>query len=149
MSVVTCSISDWDTHRYNFTTLRQLLPPLDQVLSALVLDLESRGLLDDVAVVMGGEFGRHPRIGDVTPDGRIHWPEAGCLWMAGGGIRTGQVLGETDSRAERAIGSPIRVSNVLATLYRILDIDPATTFKDHNGRPQYVLEDRTLVAGLL
>src|SRR5262249_39658048 len=66
VSVVTCSLPDWDTHRYNFTTLRQLLPPLDQALTALVLDLEERGLLGDVAVVMGGEFGRRPRIGDVT-----------------------------------------------------------------------------------
>jgi hypothetical protein len=149
VSVVTCSFPDWDTHRYNFTTLRQLLPPLDQALTALVLDLEARGLLNDVAVVMGGEFGRRPRIGDVTPDGRTHWPEAGFVWMAGGGIQTGQIIGATDARGERAVGRPIQVSNVLATLYRILGIDPSTTFTDYNGRPQYVLEDRDPVNGLL
>jgi hypothetical protein len=149
VSVVTCSLPDWDTHRYNFTTLRQLLPPLDQALTALVLDLEERGLLDDVAVVMGGEFGRRPRIGDVTPDGRTHWPEAGFFWLAGGGLRTGQVIGATDARGERATGRPIRVPNVLATLYRILGIDPAATFTDYNGRPQYVLEDREPVNELL
>ncbi len=149
VSVVTVCINDWDTHRYNFTTLRQLLPALDQALTALVLDLEARGLLDDVAVVMGGEFGRRPRIGDVTPDGRTHWPEAGFLWLAGGGFKTGQVIGATDARGERAVGRPIRVPNVLATLYRVLGIDPGMTFTDYNGRPQYVLEDRDPVNGLL
>jgi Protein of unknown function (DUF1501) len=149
VSVVTVAFYDWDTHRYNFTTLRQLLPPLEQALSALVLDLEERGLLPDVAVLMGGEFGRTPRIGDVTPDGRSHWPEAGFLWVAGGGLKTGQVIGATDARGERVVGHPIRMQNVLATLYRVLGIDPATTFPDYNGRPQYVLEDRRPVTALL
>jgi hypothetical protein len=148
VSVVTCMIPDWDTHRYNFTTLRQLLAPLDQALSALILDLEARGLLDDVAVVMGGEFGRRPRLGDVTPDGRTHWPMAGFLWLAGGGIKTGQVIGATDARGEQPTGVPIRVSNVLATLYQVLGINPAATFIDYNGRPQYLLEDREPVRGL-
>jgi hypothetical protein len=149
VSVVTCSLPDWDTHRYNFTTLRQLLPPLDQALSALVLDLEARGLLGDVAVVMGGEFGRRPRIGDITPDGRTHWPTAGFMWLAGGGLKTGQVIGATDARGEQPVGRPIRVSNVLATLYRVLGIDAAATFTDYNGRPQYVLHDREPVRELL
>lgn len=149
VSVVTCSFPDWDTHRYNFTTLRQLLPPLDQALSALILDLEARGLLNDVAVVMGGEFGRKPRIGDVTPDGRTHWAEAGFLWLAGGGMKTGQTIGATDSRGERAVGRPIQVPNALATLYSVLGIDPAVTFTDFNGRPQYTLDEREPVSGLL
>src|SRR5213078_3426083 len=125
VSVVTVAFHDWDTHRYNFRTLRQLLPPLDQALTALVTDLEERGLLQDVAVLMGGEFGRTPRIGDVTPDGRSHWPEAGFLWVAGGGLKTGQVIGATDGRGERVVGNPIRMQNVLATLYSVLGIDPA------------------------
>jgi hypothetical protein len=102
-----------------------------------------------VAVLMGGEFGRTPRIGDITPDGRSHWPEAGFLWVAGGGLRTGQVIGATDARGERFVGNPIRMQNVLATLYHVLEIDPATTFPDYNGRPQYLLEDREPVGGLL
>src|SRR5207244_6745740 len=96
VSVVTFSFNGWDTHRHNFTTLRQLLPPLDQALTALITDLDARGMLQDVAVLMGGEFGRTPRIGDVTPDGRSHWPEAGFLWISGGGLRTGQIIGGTD-----------------------------------------------------
>jgi hypothetical protein len=149
VSVVTVAFHDWDTHRYNFTTLRQLLPPLDQALVALVTDLDERGLLQDVAVLMGGEFGRTPRIGDITPDGRSHWPEAGFLWVAGGGLQTGQVVGATDARGEHVAGNPIRMQNVLATLYRVLGIDPGTTFSDYNGRPQYVLEDRHPVTELL
>jgi uncharacterized protein (DUF1501 family) len=135
VAVVTVAFHDWNTHRYNFTTLRQLLPPLDQALSALATDLADRGLLSDVAVLMGGEFGRTPRIGDLTPDGRGHWPDAGFLWVAGGGLRTGQVVGATDARDERIVGNPIRMRNVLATLYHVLGIDPTTTFPDYTGRP--------------
>jgi hypothetical protein len=149
VSVVTYTFYNWDTHRYNFATLRELVPPLDQALHALITELNDRGLLDDVAVLMGGEFGRRPRIGDVTPDGRTHWPEAGFLWIAGGGLQTGQVIGATDNRGEQAIGNPIRMQNVLATLYRVLGIDPAATFPDYNGRPQYVLENRQQVMELL
>jgi hypothetical protein len=149
VAVVTVAFHDWDTHRYNFTTLRQLLPPLDQALAALITDLDQRGLLADVAVLMGGEFGRAPRIGDVTPDGRSHWPEAGFLWVAGGGLKAGQVIGATDARGESVVGHPIRMQNVLATLYRVLGIDPTTTFPDYNGRPQYLLDDPQPVAELL
>lgn len=149
VSVVTYCIHNWDTHRYNFETLRAVLPHLDQALTALIQDLDERGLLETTAVLMGGEFGRTPRIGDVQPDGRSHWPEAGFLWMAGGGLQTGQVIGETDGRGESVIGEPIRMQHVLAALYRVLGIDPAMTFRDFNGRPQYVLEDRRPVPGLV
>jgi uncharacterized protein (DUF1501 family) len=147
--VVTVAFHDWDAHRYNFTTLRQLLPPLDQALSALISDLEQRGLLDDVVVLMGGEFGRAPRIGDLTPDGRSHWPDAGFLWVAGGGLSAGQIIGATDKHGERALGRPIQMQNVLATLYPLLGIDPSITFTDFSGRPQYLLDDHEPVTGLL
>jgi hypothetical protein len=149
VSVVTQCFSGWDTHRENFSSLRGMLPPLDQALHALITDLDERGMLSDVAVLVGGEFGRTPRIGDQTPDGRGHWPEAGFLWMAGGGLKTGQIIGETDSRGEKVIGSPIQIQNVLATLYHVLGIEPATTLRDYRGRPQYVLDHREPVAGLI
>ncbi len=138
----------WDTHRANFSTLRKMLPPLDQALAALVVDLEQRGLLDDVAVLMGGEFGRTPRIGDQSPDGRGHWP-VGFLWVAGGGLKTGQIIGATDARGEQVVGNPIRMQNVLTTMYHVLGIDPATTFTDQNGRPLPILDDREPVRALL
>jgi len=148
VSIVTACTYGWDTHRTNFKTLRGMLPSLDVALHALITDLNDRGLLDDVVVLMGGEFGRTPRIGDITPDGRSHWPEAGFLWVAGGGLNAGQIIGETDGRGERVIGNPIRMQSVLTTLYNTLGIDPATTFPDHNGRPQYVIEHREGVPGL-
>lgn len=149
VSVVTVGVHNWDTHQHNFTSLRAMLPVLDQALHAFVTDLADRGLLDDVAIVMGGEFGRTPRIGDQTPDGRGHWPEAGFLWVAGGGLKTGQVVGATDSRGEQVIGNPIGMKSVLATVYRILEIDPAITIPDYNGRPQFVLDEREPVNALL
>ena len=151
VSVVTgCfTTGGWDTHRDNFKTLRQFLPPLDQALHALITDLESRGMLDDTLILMGGEFGRTPRIGDITPDGRSHWPDAGFLWVAGGGVRTGQVIGATDARGETVVGKPIQTQNLLASIYPLLGIDPGLTLRDHNGRPQYLLEDREPIAGLV
>ena len=148
VAVVTVCTYGWDTHRTNFQTLRELVPALDHAVHALITDLDDRGMLDDVVVMLGGEFGRTPRIGDITPDGRSHWPEAGFLWLAGGGLQTGQIIGQTDERGERVIGNPIRMQNVMSTLYRTLGIDPAMTFPDLNGRPQYVLEHREPVPGL-
>lgn len=149
VSVVTVGVHNWDTHMQNFSSLRQMLPVLDQALHALVTDLSNSGMLDDVAIVMGGEFGRTPRIGDQTPDGRGHWPDAGFLWIGGGGLKTGQVIGATDSRGEAIIGSPISMKSVIATLYRLLGVDPAATIPDHNGRPQFVLDEREPVNALL
>ena len=149
VSVVTVGIHNWDTHATNFKTLREQLPVLDKALFALISDLADRGMLDDVVIVMGGEFGRTPRIGDQTPDGRGHWPEAGFLWMAGGGLKTGQVIGATDDRGESIVGSPIGMKAVLATVYKKLGIDPAITLPDHNGRPQYILDEREPIDALL
>ncbi|HLJ12181.1 MAG TPA: DUF1501 domain-containing protein [Planctomycetaceae bacterium] len=149
VSVVTVCVHSWDTHSHNFKTLRELLPALDRALHSFTTDLADRGLLDDVVVVMGGEFGRTPRIGDQTPDGRSHWPEAGILWVAGGGVKTGQTLGATDARGERVIGNPIGMKSVLATVYRLLGIDPAITIPDYNGRPQMILDEHAPLRGLL
>lgn len=149
VSVVTVGVHGWDTHASNFSSLRNMLPAVDQALSALITDLCDRGLFDDTVIVMGGEFGRTPRIGDQTPDGRGHWPEAGFLWIGGGGLRTGQILGATDARGEAVIGKPIGMKSVLATVYRALGIDPSLTIPDHNGRPQAILDEPEPLAGLL
>lgn len=140
----------WDTHAFNFKLLRPKLAIYDQAVAALITDLHVRGLLDDVAVVIWGEFGRQPRIGDVTPDGRGHWGAAGFAFLAGGGLRTGQTVGETDRRGERARFRPYRPQHVLATLYHVLGINPAaTTLTDHSGRPQFLLDDPTAIAELV
>ena len=137
--VVSLSFSDFDTHSKNFPRMKQMLPLVDQGLSALVLDLEERGMLDDVAIVAWGEFGRTPRIN--SNGGRDHWPRVGPAILAGGGLRTGQVLGATDRTASHVISRPITYKDVFATLYHTLGIDPhRTTIRDPRGRPQYLLD---------
>jgi hypothetical protein len=144
--VVTLKVGDWDTHEKNFIDMRQQLPQLDRGFQALVSDLYDRGLERDVAVVLWGEFGRAPRIS--RGDGRDHWPEAGAAVLAGGGWRVGQVIGETDAQGGRSKGKPYTPSNVLASVYRHLGIDPAATIPDRNNRPMQVLDDREVVREL-
>jgi uncharacterized protein (DUF1501 family) len=141
----------WDHHDHIFECLRVVLPQLDRALAALIDDLHERGLADDVAVVVWGEMGRTPRIGTQrgTVGGRDHWPQSGFALIAGGGLRSGQVVGATDARGENPCGGMNTPQNVLATLYHVLGIDPATTLPDHQGRPVYLLDDRRPVTELL
>jgi len=138
----------WDTHAGNFGLLRNKLPIYDRAVSALIRDLHDRGLSERVAVVIWSEFGRQPKIGDVTRDGRGHWPSAACALVAGGGLKMGAIIGETDAKAERARYMPIGTQDVLATIYRMLGIDLRETITDHNGRPQYLVDKGTPLAGL-
>jgi uncharacterized protein (DUF1501 family) len=147
--VVTVKIGDWDTHEHNFRDMREQCPQLDQGFHALITDLYERGLQNDVAVVMWGEFGRSPRIDQKRMAGRDHWPEAGAAVVAGGGFQVGQVIGETDAHAGRSNVRPYTPSNILANLYRHLGIDPAITIPDFNNRPMHLLDDRELVRELL
>jgi hypothetical protein len=153
VSVVTLDMGGWDTHSDNFKSLRQkLLPELDHAVHALVTDLHERGLDKDVAVVIWGEMGRTPKINGGSRGlgpGRDHWPNAGSALLAGGGLRMGQVLGETDARGGRAKGVPYTPQNVLTMLYHVLGIDPATTLDDNNGRPVHLLDQRDKIAELL
>ena len=137
--VVTLNFGRWDFHSNNFPGLKDThLPQFDQGLSALIEDLHVRGLADDVAVVAWGEFGRTPRInGD---GGRDHWPQVGGGLIAGGGFRTGQVIGATDRLGGVAIDRPLHFGEVLASLYRHLGIDPGhANMRDLAGRPQYAV----------
>jgi hypothetical protein len=137
--VVTISFGRWDTHKYNFSTNRLRIPKLDMALSALIEDLHSRGLDQDVSVVVWGEFGRTPRINKFA--GRDHWPPVNFALLAGGGMRTGQVIGSTDAFAAYPKDRPVSFQNVFATLYHNLGIDPMTALPDRSGRPMYLLDD--------
>jgi hypothetical protein len=146
----------WDTHTNNFPSMRKLLPDYDRAIYTLLTDLYERGLDQQVAVVIWGEFGRSPRVGDESrtlgskyETGRGHWWDAGFAIMAGGGLRMGQVVGETDAKAERAKGKPYTPQNVLATIYHVLGIDPARTFLDYQGRPIHLLDDRQKIRELI
>jgi hypothetical protein len=146
VSVVTLKVGDWDTHEKNFIDMRQQLPLLDVGFHTLITDLAERNMLADVAVVLWGEFGRAPRVS--RGDGRDHWPEAGAAVVAGGGFRTGQIIGETDRHGGQSVVPPYTPANLFASLYRHLGIDPATTIPDFANRPMHVLDDRQLVREL-
>jgi len=138
----------WDSHGANFRRMRDLLPPLSQGLAALIEDLDAHDRLDDTIIMMSGEFGRTPRIN--PGGGRDHWPAAASIFLAGGGMRHGQVIGSTDSRAELPKDRPVHLQHVFHTLYHQLGID-ANSVKliDPNGRPQYLAENRELIRELL
>jgi Protein of unknown function (DUF1501) len=139
---------NWDWHKDLFQEARGALPLLDLWLSALIEDLDERGLLDDVAVVVWGEFGRTPKIN--ANAGRDHWPAVASALVAGGGLRAGQVLGATSRWGEQVQNRPIHFRDVFATLYDRLGIDVATTqFTDLAGRPQYLVGDHRPLPELL
>jgi hypothetical protein len=150
--VVTLSVGSWDHHsnpnQHIFQSYRHVLPVMDQSITALVTDLEERGLSDDVLVVVLGEFGRTPKVSYPGP-GREHWADAGCVLMAGGGLKMGQVIGETDTRAEKSKSGHISFQNIVATLYHVLGVNPRATLPDFNGRPQYLLDDPQPVRELI
>jgi uncharacterized protein (DUF1501 family) len=135
---VTISFGRWDTHGDNFNSNRKRIPKLDNALSALVEDLHVRGLDKDVSVVVWGEFGRTPKINPQA--GRDHWPPVSFALLAGGGMRTGQVIGETNRLGEVPKNRPVHFQSVFATLYQNLGIDPSTTLPDRNGRPMPLLD---------
>jgi hypothetical protein len=145
---VTLSYGRWDSHGDNFGMVRDHGSKLDQCLSALVQDLEERGMLNDVTVVVWGEFGRTPQINKDA--GRDHWPAVSCALLAGGGMKTGQVIGSTDRMGAYADDRPVHVQEVVATVYHNLGIDPeATQLVDQTGRPQYLLEHRQPIRELV
>src|SRR5262249_36490083 len=137
--VVTISFGRWDTHYDNFGSNRRRIPKLDTALSALVSDLHHRGLDKDVSVVVWGEFGRTPQINRRA--GRDHWPPVNFALLAGGGMRTGQVIGTTDRHAAYPKDHPVTFQQVFATLYHNLGIDPSTLVRDRGGRPVALLDE--------
>jgi hypothetical protein len=129
----------WDWHNQNFTNAQEKLPVFETALTALVDDLNERGLLEDVTVLAWGEFGRTPRINNNA--GRDHWPRVSCALLAGGGMKTGQVIGSTDRDGGEARDRPVHFQEVVATLYHNLGINVnLATVDDLSGRPQYLVE---------
>lgn len=145
---VTLSYGSWDTHSGNFKTLKTQLPNLDRGLANLIQDLHDRGMEDDVVTVMWGEFGRTPKI-NTTDAGRDHWSPVMSAFVAGGGLKMGQVIGSSSDRGERPKDRPLRVPQVLCTLYQAMGIDPALTFPNGAGRPMYILDDRDPINELI
>ncbi len=135
---VTLSFGGWDTHSKNFETLKRQLPQLDQGVTALVQDLHDRGLDKDVSVVVWGEFGRTPRVN--MGAGRDHWSRVMGALLAGGGMRTGQVIGATDRLGGEPGNRPVHLAEVFATLYHNVGLDVnRVSVQDLSGRPQHLV----------
>jgi uncharacterized protein (DUF1501 family) len=138
--VVSLNFSRWDHHGQNFQAVRQDAPLLDRATTALIEDLYLRGLDKDVTVVVWGEFGRTPKINPSA--GRDHWPQVSTALLAGGGMRTGQVIGATNRLGEYATERPVAFQEIWATIYRNLGLDlRAVREFDLRGRPQYLVDE--------
>jgi hypothetical protein len=136
----------WDTHSKNFEALKgELLPMLDQGMTALLEDLDSRGLLAETVVACFGEFGRTPRINAAA--GRDHWGSCSTTFLAGGGIRGGQAYGASDRQAAYPVANPADPADVQATIYHALGLDPhGTLMYDGLARPHAISEGRVIEA---
>ena len=146
------TVDAWDTHAANFGPLKNLhCPILDRTLSALLEDMSERGLLKDTFVVVVGEFGRSPRLGVSTsgntnaPDGRDHWPYCYTALVAGGGIRAGEVYGKSDETGSSPKENPVHPTDLLATIYYALGIDPSQMVLNDFNQPRELVKGTPLV----
>jgi hypothetical protein len=138
----------WDTHERNYPILKDNhLPNLDQTYSALMEDLDQRGLLDETLVVTMGEMGRTPKINPAG--GRDHWTFCYSVVLAGAGIRGGTVYGTSDAHAAYIKDHPVHIRDVCATIYQCLGIDPELAVHDHGGRPILVAHGGRAILDIL
>jgi hypothetical protein len=150
---------NWDSHAVNchlFDDARIRMPIYDQAVTALVEDLHNRGLQEKVLLIVTGEFGRTPRISQSTgtqtgvmQPGRDHWPRAMSMLVSGGGMQTGQVIGQTNAKGEEPKERPLTPNDLWATVYRHLGIDYTHSYLDHAGRPMPILPFGEPIAELL
>lgn len=138
-------IRGWDTHEDNFASMkRDHCPKTDQTLSALLLDLEQRGLLSDTLVYWTGDFGRTPKINDKA--GRDHWPPCQTVLFAGGGVQGGRLYGSSDKTGAYPHDNPCRPDDITATVFRALGFDPATHITDQLARSLPISAGRSIEA---
>ncbi len=145
----------FDGHKGHYNSLvKGLCPPTDQALSALIEDLAERGMLEDTLVACLAEFGRTPKLGQVTssagatPDGRDHWPHCFTILFAGGGTKRGYVHGASDRLAAYPTDKPVTPQDVAATIYTALGVDPRHRIRDRFSRPT-TLADGEVISDLL
>jgi uncharacterized protein (DUF1501 family) len=147
---VTISLGGWDTHQDNWTRLKtRLLPTLDVGLAALFNGLEQKGLLSKTAVFVTGEFGRTPKINTRSAEGgRDHYPRCMFMLMAGGKVKGGQVLGESDETASAPKNEGFKPDDVAASFYHNLGIDHTHEYHSDTGRPIMIVRDGTVIPQL-
>jgi Protein of unknown function (DUF1501) len=133
------SYQGWDMHEKIEPQLKQACPPLDHAVATFLEDVAQRGMSEKILLVITGEFGRTPRINGVA--GRDHWGPLCTLALAGGGLRMGQVVGESSAKAETPKSPPIFPKDLMATIFHVLGIDSHTQYVDPSGRPQYLLPE--------
>ena len=150
VTFVEVSSRGWDTHQDNFTRLKtNLLPKLDVGLAALFNGLEEKGLLGKTAVFVTGEFGRTPKINTRSAEGgRDHYPRCMFMLMAGGKVRGGQVLGESDETASAPKNEGYSPDDVAASFYHNLGIDHTHEYHSDTGRPIMIVRDGTVIPQL-
>jgi len=144
---VTASYGGWDMHGGIIKGLNSRAKPVDTAVSALIEDLDQRGMLDDTLVVVTGEFGRTPRIN--KKGGRDHWGRLCTLALAGGGLKMGQVIGESSPRVEVPKSSPVRPQDVMATILEMYGVGHKVQFMSPQGRPTYMIDDGKPIAELI
>jgi len=150
VTFVTITLGGWDTHQDNFTRLKDRnLPPFDTGLAALLTGLEEKGLLDSTAVYVTGEFGRTPKINSRSAEGgRDHYPRCMFMLMAGGGVRGGQVIGESDDKASMPRHEAITPDDAAASFYHNLGIDHTQEYQSNTGRPITIVRDGNVIPQL-
>jgi Protein of unknown function (DUF1501) len=144
---VTIHYGGWDMHGQIEQSMKSLGPQMDHAVAALVQDLSDRGLDKDVLLVISGEFGRTPRINGTA--GRDHWAPLSTLAFAGGGLKMGQVIGQSSEKAEVPKSSPISPQDLMATLFHVLDLPPDLHYFDPTGRPTPMLDGGKPIAELI
>ena len=144
---VTLSHGGWDMHSNIKQEMDKRGPEIDRAVSALVEDLDQRGLLDSVLLVISGEFGRTPKINGSS--GRDHWAPLSTLALAGGGLKMGQVVGESAEKADVPKSTPITPQDLMATVFHVLDLDRRIQFTNQAGRPTYMIETGKPIAELV
>jgi hypothetical protein len=147
VTFVTITASGWDDHAQVANAMKAKLPPFDRAVGALVEDLSARGLIDQVTVVVMGEFGRTPRINPGA--GRDHWGEVMSVLIGGGGVKGGQVVGASNAKGERPKDRPLKPADLLHTLYYVLGIDPTIQFNNLAGRPIAILNEGSPIRELI
>jgi membrane-anchored protein YejM (alkaline phosphatase superfamily) len=143
---VTINSGGWDHHSTIFQSLDRRLPELDHCLSALIEDLESRGLLQSTLVLCMGEFGRTPKINNMA--GRDHWGHVASLIFAGGGVQPGRVIGSSDDQGAYITDRPVRPADVAATIYQAVGVDPSHNLLTPENRPVAILDEGTAISEL-
>jgi len=136
---VTINYGGWDMHGNIKQSLEQRSPEMDHAVAALVEDINQRGMENNILLVISGEFGRTPKINGNA--GRDHWAPLSTLALAGGGLKMGQVVGESAAKVDVPKTTPIRPQDLMATLFQVLGIDRRVQFVDQAGRPVYMIED--------